>query len=458
MPLDALDATAFRDLGGALPPPGPTTAWWTQLGQVRRDFLGFLTSNAERYGDIFCIKPAPTTRIFVLNSAELAQEVLGARATEFTKSAQTRFMVGKFLGNGLVLSEGAEHAAQRRLLQPGFTQKSIATITPFIIEQVKAVIDAHSASPLDVEPAMTRLSMNIILRFLIGDGDERPRTSSSISHDKDPFRGLAEAIGGRFRSMPLPSWVPTPRNFRERRAVAHVDRLINEFLNASRQHGHSGKGLLASLGRALDAHTLSFTDVRDQMATLIFAGHETVAKSLSWTLYLLAREQGIQDELRSEIMALAADRDLEAADMPRLKRTANVVKESLRLYPPVWVFDRSPIEPLQLGRQNVGPKDVVYVSPYLLHRQERYFRHPHTFDPSRFEAPNIVNATAYIPFGAGSRGCVGQSLAFLETMLAVATIIKHRRLVPAFSSAVLPRPEATLSPAAPILITLVNWL
>ena len=430
-------------------PPGPTDPWWIQLGAVRRDFLGFLTAASERFGDIFCIRPAPATRIFVLTSVDLVTEVLTSRAHEFGKSAQTRLMVGKFLGNGLVLSESDQHAAQRRLLQPSFGGRELAAIAGPIVTDTERLIAAWGSNAIvDVEPAMTRLSMGIILQFLVGS------LSGGTFGDADAnaFRSFAEAIGGRFRSMPWPAWVPTAQNFRERAAIKRVDRLVVDLLGRSRAHGHQARGLLGILGRQLDGGHLSATEVRHHIVTTLFAGHETIAKALSWTLHLLARHPEIQQAVRKEARNLSPGRHLDANDVPRLPYTTSVIRESMRLYPPVWVFDRSPLRPLELGGQSLRQRDIVYVSPYLLHRQARYFPRPLAFDPSRFERGETAGSGAYIPFGAGRRGCIGQAMALVESVLVVATLLKQVTILPVDEEDILPRPDATLAPSSPIRV------
>ncbi len=417
--------------------PGPDLSWWRQLGLVRRDFLGFLSRSADECGDIFIIRPTPAARIFVLNSAALAHEVTVTRAAEFTKSSQTRYMVGKFLGNGLVLSEGETHAAQRRLLQRSFGHRSIQAVARSSAQRTTSLLQSLPNTAVDVEPLMTRLSMGVILEHLVGAPSEQTDAGAA-------FRTLAEAIGGRFKAMPLPAWVPTSRNRREGAAVRAVADLVRTLLVQSRAEGHERPSVLSSLGKALDAGQLTFPEVRDQMITLLFAGHETVAKALSWTLLLLARHPEIQDRVRAEAR--------ETSDLPRLRYLTAVIKESMRLYPPVWVFDRSPLKKTMLGGLEVGAKDVVYVSPYLLHGSGRYFPRPTVFDPSRFEGQATIPDGAYMPFGAGPRSCIGQSLAFVETLAVLATIVKSHRVEDAGSGDVRPRPDATFAPGSAILL------
>jgi len=464
--VDAAISRAPDDPSVVVDAPGPELPWWRQLGLVRRDFLGFLASSAERYGDIFCIQPAPSTRIFVLNSVDLVSEVLTRRADEFTKSKQTRFVVGKFLGNGLVLSEGDQHARQRRLLQPTFGSKELTVMARDVVSETEALLKSwDSSQTVDIEPVMTALSLRVIRRFLVGD--ERLRhldgvdtvgsKSGEHSDDSEVFRTLAEAIGGRFRSMPLPAWIPTRRNLRERRAVRRVDELVTSLLAQSRTDGHSATTLLGTLGTLLDNGQITATEVRDQLVTMLFAGHETVAKVLSWTLYLVARNSDVQDEIYAEVSGLAAGRQLDITDLRRLKQTTNAVRESMRLYPPVWVFDRSPKHSLNLGGLLIHPRDTIYVSPYLLHRQGRYFADPLRFNPSRFEADTTsTHTSAYMPFGAGHRGCIGQSMAVVETVLMIATIVQSYELRTHDDDDIRPFAGATLGPTSPIRLSLTR--
>lgn len=430
--------------------PGPRLGWTEQLRRVRRDFLGFLVECSDSHDELFCIRPGPTTRIWVLKSAELAHEVLTTRAAEFTKSAQTRFMVGKFLGNGLVLSDGDVHRAQRRLLQGSFGPREVQAIAPKI---VASTIDASRAwaedGIIDVEPAMTALSLRVIVTFLTGDD---LLESSRGSVDGDVFGELATAIGGRFRSLPLPSWIPTARNRREHRAIQRVDELVDSLL-ASCADRDSGRGVLRKLAVALAAGEMDRREVRDHLVTLLFAGHETVAKLLTWSLYLLALHPAVAATLRRELDEVVGDRDVEPADFQRLHFLNGVLKESMRLYPPVWVFDRSPRQPLQLGGHRLKPKDIVYVSPYLLQRQARYFPEPLTFKPERFVEglEGRLPPGAYFPFGGGARSCIGQALGYGEAALALATLVRRFDFsVDAAAPPLLPKPDATLAPNGPL--------
>lgn len=402
---------------------------------VRRDFLGFLTHAADRYGDIFSIRPSPLSRIVVLNSATLAREVLLERPEEFSKSSQTRFMVGKFLGNGLVLSEGADHAMQRRTLQPSFGARALGAMAAPIQAETSRLTAAWEASTLvDVEPTMTALSMRIILRFLVGSEAE---AAALEGEDGRAFRDFADAIGGRFRSMPLPAWIPTAGNRREAAAIRQVDRLVARLLEASARSPES-RGILSSLASGIAKQELSFQQARDHIVTLLFAGHETVAKLMSWTLYLLARDPGAQEQVR--------------ADGEGLRYTSNVIREAMRLYPPVWVFDRSPVAAsTSLGGFRIGRRDVIYISPYLLHRQARYFADPLTFDPHRFDRDGAsADSGAFLAFGAGPRGCIGQALAMMEAKLVVSMIVRDYELRLEDQTEVKPLPGATLAPAAAI--------
>jgi cytochrome P450 len=441
--------------------PGPDLGWPAQLRLVRRDFLGYLRQCSETYGDLFAIRPAPGTRIWVVNCAELTQEVLVDRASAFRKSSQTRLMVGKFLGNGLVLSEGSEHQEQKRRLMPAFGPKAIAAMCQTAARSAARWSETTAGEKaVDVEPAMTKLALGNITSFLLGE----LATAGSGALDgeaEDAFREFAAAIGGRFKSLPLPAWIPTPRNLRERRAISRVDQLVNAIVasagsaEAASGPAERGQTVLATLVAALRTGTATTQEARDHIVTLLFAGHETVAKAMTWTLQLLALHPEVQRRVQDELDQTTGDRLPGPADLPRLRYLACVIKETMRLYPPAWVFDRGPLQATTLGGQTLRPKDIVYLAPFLLHRQERYFPEPLRFYPERFAGGLEARLPpgAYLPFGAGPRVCIGQSLAFMETMAITAALMATTEVRATAPVAPDPRPDATLSPSTPVELT-----
>jgi cytochrome P450 len=403
-------------------PPGPDANPIRQLLALRSDFLGYLLE-AAKVGDLVRLRPAPGMTIYLVNHPDLVEEVLVRQAAKFRKSAMTGRMVGKFLGNGLVLSEGDEYRAQRRRVQPSFHGARVDAL----IAPIRSATEAASATWSDgglveIEGAMTGLTLRVIARLLFG-GEAEGEPDPALAHAMEQF---AASMASRFRSLPLPEWLPTAQNRAEREAIRVMDAAI-----AARVATPPADGLLHDLVAA----EAPAKELRDQLATLYFAGHETTAKWLTWTLYLLAAHPEVQERA--------------AADGGLLER---VLKESLRLYPPTWLFDREALEPVALGGYGLPAGAVLYVSPWVSHRDGRYWSNPERFEPDRFtpEVEASLPRGAYYPFGFGPRNCVGRGLAERNARTALQGLLGRWRFVLPAGAEVRPEPAATLRPRAPL--------
>ena len=420
-----------------LPPaPGPRESALSQLGDLRRDFLGYLVKHARAHGDLVLLRPAPTATIHLVNHPSLVKEVLVTRASSFTKSRMTGTMVRKFLGEGLVLAEGDQHRRHRRIVAPAFTPARIATGLAVVRDATNAALDRWcAAGEIDLEAETTQLVMHLVAHVLFG---RRPdETPVAMTRAMAQF---AESIAGRFRSVPLPEWLPTPRHARERAAIALLDAEIDAMI-AARREGAPSNDVLALL---LDAHDaggspLTAREVRDEIATLYFAGHETTGKLLTWTLVLLAQHPEI---------AHRAQRELDAGDGDATPYLDQVVLEALRLYPPAWVFDREPMEDVELGGFHVPKGATLYVCPYVLHRDPRFFDDPDRFDPDRFAGgwEGRVDRHVYIPFGSGPRACIGHAMAEGHARTILRTVLTRIDFTLASDAPIVPEPSATLRP------------
>jgi cytochrome P450 len=413
---------------------------WRQLGMVRADFLGYLRE-AAGHGDLVRLRPAPGTSIVLVNHPELVREVLVAQAGSFRKSRMTARMVGKFLGDGLVLSEGDDHDAQRRIVQPMFGPRRLAACAPDLQRQADAFVAAHSGRTFGLEAAMTEVSLEGAVRLLFG------QAASSSDDVTDAMRVFADSMAQRFRSLPLPDWLPTARHRRDRAAIAALDSAIAGLLAGAR--GDDIAGLLA---QALREDRVTAASVRDQLATLYFAGHETTAKLLTWTCVLLAQHPDHAAALARELHD-AGDAPLDA--LPLLDQT---LWEALRLYPPTWVFDRETTTPVTLGGYELRSGEVLYIAPWVSHRDARLFEDPDEFRPSRF-APGWdqrIDRYGYFPFGVGARHCVGRGFALMQARIAIAALFRDHRLEFAETSpALAAEPGATLGLKADASVRLV---
>jgi cytochrome P450 len=243
------------------------------------------------------------------------------------------------------------------------------------------------------------------------------------------------------RAFPMPEWVPTSGNRLRRNTVRRVDRIAYDLIRGSRQAGGDGGDLLSLLVGSQDAGSrLDDREVRDELMTMFFAGHETSAAALTWALHLLAEHPDVANRVRDEIGDGAAT----VEDLARMPLLGQVVQETLRLYPPAWVFDRSPLHDVTLGGYTLPRGATVLFSPWVAHRDPARWEAPEAFWPERFaEAPP---RSAYLPFGDGPRLCVGNRFAEAEIALVLATILPRAELSHVDDSPVRPEGDATLRP------------
>lgn len=401
---------------------------WGQLQALRRDFLGYLL-DAAKLGDLVLLRPAPGVKIWLVAHPELIHEVLVTRAEQVHKSAMTNKMVGKFLGQGLVLAEGEVHRQQRRAVQPSFRGSTVEALIPAIEHATTAMTASwRDGQAVEIESTMTGLSLLVIARLLFGE-QAGAETDASLQHAMEQF---ADSMAKRFRSMPLPDWLPTARHRAERAAIDVLDRAISSRLDDPPRDGLVAELLATGLAHA---------QIRDQIATLYFAGHETTAKWLTWTLWLIARDAELGERLREDPDDSLLDR---------------VLRESLRLYPPTWLFDRGAVTELELGGHSIPAGATLYLSPWVSHRDPRFFDAPDQFRPERFvdgfEAS--LPRGAYYPFGFGPRNCVGRRLAELNARVALRSLLLRWRFCVDPSVSVRPLPAATLRPTDPLHLTI----
>ena len=417
--------------------PGPPDSSVSQLGRLRKDFLGYLL-DAAHYGPLVQLKPAPGMRILLVNHPDLIEEILAGNPEHYRKSAMTHRLVGRFLGQGLVLAEGKAHRSARRRMQPAFTGARLSRLVPQMAEVAEQWLQQWPAGESRLLPdALSQLMMRVVARTLFGVQDHRNASEVGIA-----MQQFAESLASRFQSVPLPSWLPTARHRRERSAIAALDASIAALPNGK------GDDLLAAL-RAEEGFTPG--ELRDHLVTLYFAGHETTAKLLSWTLWRLAEHRQIGARVAAE---------LDALDKPALAGTPNaapyteaVVKEVLRLHPSAWVFDRETATTVMLGGHKLPAGTVLYLSPYVSQRDELAFADPERFEPERFLAPNLAPARGqYFPFGFGPRNCIGRGFAESATRVLLAALLPRVRLIPGARPA--PLPGATLGMVNPPVLQL----
>jgi cytochrome P450 len=434
-------------------PPGPKgRALLGSLPDARRDPLAFVLRVSAEYGDIVHIRLA-TLRVYLLNHPDDIEQVLVTHQHRFVKG-RSLGRARQLFGNGLLTSDGALHSHQRRLVQPAFHRQRLSGYAEAMISLAVEHRDRWQAGDaLDIAGAMSRLTLAIAgstlfgsdARMLVEEAGETLETATAL---------LEVAI------LPLAlvtDVLPLPHVRRLRAARAKLDRMLGELIAYRRrdnpQNGDLLSMLLAARGEA--GGGMSDQQLRDELTTILLAGHETTANALAWTWYLLARHPNVEARLHAEIDARLGTRRPTADDLSRLTYTRMVFAEAMRLYPPAWLLGRVAVEDHEVRGYVVPAGSIVVVSPWAVHRDEAYFPDGGRFDPDRWLPEHQATRPrfSYFPFGGGSRGCMGEAFAWMEGVLIIAALAQRWRFRLADASIVPElQPAITLKPKGGIRV------
>ncbi len=421
----------------------------------------------------------------IVNDPDMVGELLVANASRCRKSPIVRAALFPLVGEGLFTSEGQLWRSQRKLMAPLFHPARVAELTSMMVEAASRTMASwRDGQEIDVGRETTRIAMAIAGKALFGvdtfdETDELGAALTTALHWSAEtatslplglqfeLAGAVKRVAGRLEgslrqradraaiALQDPIRLPTARNRRLARALEVIDRRVDRMIAERRIKQGEHHDLLARLLDARDEDggaAMSDRQLRDEIVTLFVAGHETTATALAWTLYLLGREPAASARLQAEIDAL--DRPpTSASELRRLPYAQQVFKESMRLYPPVPVYEREVLEPITLAGHTYEPGSYCTVFPWALHHRPEVFPDPERFDPDRFspEREEQMHRHAFIPFGAGPRVCMGNHFALLEGPLVLATMLKRARFEPLDAEPIGLHPvAATLRPIRPI--------
>ena len=431
-------------------PPGPKG---TLIGGSLRDFsnrrLDFFVDVARQYGDLASFRFGPR-RVFLVSNPDLIEQVLVTDAKHYVKHFGAR-VYKPVLGNGLVTSEGDFWLRQRKLAQPAFLKQRVLSYAPMMGELTERMLaDWHDAKPVDIHFEFSTLTSAIALKTLFGLDDPGHREEFVTT-----LRLAFDLLSERFRHLlHFPIWVPTPKNLRTRRAIAHLNRVVDGFIAAGRNRKEPGNDLLSRLVQARDDDGLPMTDrqLRDEAMTLYLAGHETTALTLSWSWYLLAQHPKVEEKLAAEWATVLNGRVPTADDLHHLPYTEAVITEAMRVYPPVYLIGREATTDLELGGYRVKKGYTIFMSQWVSHRDPRYFPEPEEFRPERWldGLAKRLPKYAYYPFGGGPRVCIGNTFALMEAAILLAAVGQKYRFTVEPEPPVEPLPQITLLPKAGI--------
>jgi cytochrome P450 len=386
---------------------------------IMRDPLTWLRQCVRRHGDLVAF-PLPRSAVLLVNTPAGARRVLQENHRNYTKETIQYGALSLVTGEGLLTSDGEAWRSHRRVMQPAFHHgglDGVAAHTLAAARSLKSRWDDVSPAPVDVDAATMRAMLEVVGRTLLNGDLTDSGDAERVVHAVEEALSVVLARA----KTPLPMWASR----RLRRARATLDEVCATVIARRRAAGVDDEDgdLLALLLRS----GLTDHEIRNELVTLVIAGHETVASALTWSLYLLAANPAVQEQLHRELDEVLGDRSPAWPDLARLPYTRAVVDESLRLYPPAWIITRRSVAEDTLDGVTIPARTLVLVSPWLLHRRADVFPAPEVFDPARFlDGPGRSVRGEYVPFGLGPRLCIGRDFALVEAVLTVAELLRDR--------------------------------
>jgi cytochrome P450 len=434
-------------------PPGPSMlgalAGMRAGGDLAR-FPGFLESVARTYGPIASWR-MPRGRFWFLDEPALIETVLTADGYDVVKGRGLRRM-RRLLGEGLLTSDEPLHLRQRRLVQPAFHRERVAHYAATMIESTRAAADRlRDGDTVAVDALMNRLALRIAAATLFSADvdDDADAIGAAVTEAMLVFPASLGPFGELLDHLPFH---PATRRFAAARGA--LDAVIYRLIAQRRSEDVDRGDLLSMLLSARDDDGRPMPDelIRDEALTLLLAGHETTANALTWTFDALARTPQAEARLHAELDTVLGERDPVAGDYPRLRFTRDVVAEAMRLRPPAWILGRRVIRPIRLGDWDVAAGSIILMAQIVTHRNPRFWKLPEAFRPERWSNGETERLPrfAYFPFGGGNRVCIGESFAWTEAVLVLATLARRVRLVGLDLSPVPLDPLVTLRPGRPI--------
>jgi cytochrome P450 len=411
-------------------PPGPKSAnpLLGVLSAFRKDPPGFLLRNGREYGDLVHLRLAHQNA-YLVNRPEWIRDILVTHQSNFVKSRVLE-RAKRLLGEGLLTSEGEFHTRQRRLVQPAFHRDRMAHYGSQMVEcAVEARERWTSGALLDLAVEMPRLTLAIVAKTLF---------SADVSSEADRIGQALTEIFAMFDTLLLPfsDWIqklPLPMVRRFERARDGLDKVVYGLIAERRASGRDEGDLLSMLLLAQDeesdedSRVMTDKQVRDEALTLMIAGHETTANALLWSWYLLSQNPQCEARFHAELNEVLDGRIPAFEDVPKLPYTTGVFSEALRLFPPAWAMGRRAKKDYVIGEYRIPAGSILIMSPWVSHRDPRWFSDPEKFDPDRWR-PEIAEKLpkfAYFPFGGGARVCIGERFAWAEGVLVLATLAQR---------------------------------
>lgn len=411
-----------------LPPTVKADLFGGHFLTFRRDPTGFL-QKLSKLGDVTVCKMGNVPG-YLLNHPDLIRDLLVTNQAKFIKGRALQRAKG-LLGEGLLTSEREFHLRQRRMIQPAFHRQRVAGYAESMIEFSERLSGEWRGGEVrDIDKEMMRLTLWIVGKTLFSANveDETAQVGEAMTTIVSMFNFMLFPFSEILEKLPLP---PIKRLKHARKTL---DEVIYKIIDERRKSGEDAGDLLSMLLLAQDEETggaMTDKQVRDECLTLFLAGHETTANALVWTFYLLSQNPEAERKFHRELDEVLGDAALTPDDYPRLKYTEAVLAESMRLFPPAWTVGRLAIEEHEFGGFRIAPKSLILASQFIMHRDRRFWNEPDEFVPERWETLSIKeagNRFIYFPFSKGVRNCIGESFAWMESVLLLANLGRRWKL------------------------------
>ena len=411
-------------------PPGPKGSLiMGVMREFNRDSLGFIARAQREYGDVVWMRFLYVPALFLYHP-DYVEYVLTTNPKNFIKSMSLRSnFFQRLVGNGLLTSEGQEWKRARRLSHPAFHRERVGTYADTMVNYTERLISLwREGETRDMHPEMMRLTLEIVVRCLF---------SADVSNDVDEVGASLKELVKPFASQATLGWIlnnrlPTPAHRRFHALAKKIDDVVYRIIAERRTSGKDEGDLLSMLlaARDEDGSQMSDRQLRDEVMTLFLAGHETTALTLAWSWYLLGTHPEAEAKFHAELDEVLGGRLPTMADLPRLKFTEQIAKESMRLYPPAYGLGREAISDCEIGGYHVPAGTQVFMFQWITQRDPRFYDRPDDFMPERWTEDFIARLPrfAYFPFGGGPRACIGASFAMMEIILGLAVIGQKFRL------------------------------
>lgn len=415
-----------------LPPSPPSHPMLGLMREFRQDRIALYRRMAQAYGDVLRMRYL-WVNTYTVSHPDYVRHILVENNHNYVRNPFINDVVKLFLGDGLFTMDGESWLSRRRLMQPAFHRQRLAGLGTLMTDAAEAMLadwaQWHDGQEVMVDEEMMKTTLRVVGQALFSV--DLLGAASALG---DAFTGVSEFTNYRMNTpFPPPLWLPTRRNRQFKAALATLDRTVYSIIQERKKTSEEKGDLLDMLMAARDADTgagMTDAELRNEVALLIFAGHETTATTLTWAFYLLSQHPAAEAKLHAELATVLRGRTPTLADLANLPYNRMVIEETMRLYPPAWGVSRKSVAADEVGGYQIPAQASLTLPIVTLHYDPRWWEQPERFDPERFSSERSANRHkfAYLPFGAGPRQCIGNNFALMEAQLVLATVAQRYQL------------------------------